>query len=113
MSKTIVLEPFNDWHVAGTNSPYLARNSDRHEIRIDFERLALRVRLQHHLDNVRTINSFSVDDLAAAVQFVDKYIDQNYLPAAEATRLLREAETREKALQQQVTQLQTSTVGQA
>jgi hypothetical protein len=112
VSKVIVLEPFSDWHISGDSSPYLARTSDRHEIRIDFERHGLKIHLWFNRAE-RTINTFESDDMAAAVQFVDKYIDQNYLPAEEASRILRETDAREKSLHLQIAELQAAAIGQA
>lgn len=112
MSKVIVLEPFSDWFVTVGSDPYLARKSDRHEIRIDFTRYGLKAHLWFG-GTERTINTFLVENLAAAVQFVDKYIDHNYLPAEDASRILRETDAREKSLHLQIAELQAAAIGQA
>lgn len=120
MSKTIVLEPFSEWDISTDlgiedTQHSLTRRSDRHVMKIAFRQALLYVVLSRPGNCDHDLQCYEKEDLAKAVQFVDKYIDLHYLPAAEAARLLREADFREKSLQQQIDQLQisTSATGQA
>lgn len=113
MSKVIVLEPFSDWFVTAGEKPYLARKSDRHLMKVEFRNSLLFVILQRNNDYDHELRCYDKEDLATAVQFVDKYIDQNYLPAEDASRILRETDAREKSLHLQIAELQAAAIGQA